>query len=61
MITRGGLTEAIRKAVNGELDKRREETEIGAAETSEVHITVKVKKQKVWRVLFSRLTESDMD
>ena len=57
----GRLTDRIRAAVNAELDKRREETEMGAAETSEVRITVKVKNQKVWRVLYSRVTESDMN
>jgi hypothetical protein len=61
MYARQGLAERIRTAVNREIDKRSEEIEMGAAETSEVHITVKIKKQKAWRVLFSRLTESDLE
>jgi hypothetical protein len=54
------LADRIREAVNRELAKRESEIELGAADTSEVHITVKINNQRVRRVLFSRLTESTM-
>ena len=55
------LTESIRKVVNAELDKRADETELGAADTSEVRITIKIKNRKAWRVLYSRVSESSFE
>ncbi len=54
------LTQRLRKAFNDELDKRDSELALSASEVTEVHITAKLNNQRIKKLLFSRLTESDL-
>jgi len=53
------LVDRIKAALNAELAKH--EPELSGPDTSEVRLTVKVSGQRVRKVIYSRVTESEIE